>query len=267
MDLIERSQNSRLWAHLPSFVSVEIKGRDIVDFLQRVSTQKMSDVKDGTQAPGAFLNANGTVVSVFQIFKFLDSVSLVLHSSYLADTLSFLEKYHFGEDISVMKRDVSIRGFLEKSPRFELGETFDLSTKDQISEAEFIALRAWYAIPTQKHELGDGNIILEAPLDEFVHENKGCYPGQEVVERIRTYGNVAKKIVRLNFSSDLDLDCVGQDLIHEGASVGKILSLYRLGDKNFGLGVVKRLSSKPSTKFQVGTGLAEIPVTVAALPF
>lgn len=38
-------------------------------------------------------------------------------------------------------------------------------------------------------------MALEAGLDRALHENKGCYPGQEVIERIRTMGQTPRRLV------------------------------------------------------------------------
>ncbi len=60
---------------------------------------------------------------------------------------------------------------------------------------EFFRLQA--GVPWVGRELSDKDIILEANFDEAVARNKGCYPGQEVVERIFTYGQVNQKLQRV----------------------------------------------------------------------
>lgn len=49
-------------------------------------------------------------------------------------------------------------------------------------------------IPQVGIEVGDKEIILETGFDEAIARNKGCYPGQEVVERIFTYGSVNRRL-------------------------------------------------------------------------
>jgi folate-binding protein YgfZ len=60
---------------------------------------------------------------------------------------------------------------------------------------EFFRLKA--GIPWVGSELSEKDIILEGDYDEAVARNKGCYPGQEVVERIFTYGQVNRKLQRV----------------------------------------------------------------------
>jgi folate-binding protein YgfZ len=51
-------------------------------------------------------------------------------------------------------------------------------------------------------DISERCLVLEAPLDNSVSRNKGCYPGQEVVERIFTYSQVAKKLVGFRFDKN-----------------------------------------------------------------
>jgi folate-binding protein YgfZ len=63
---------------------------------------------------------------------------------------------------------------------------------------EFFRLEA--AIPWAGDELSEKDIILEGDFEEVVARNKGCYPGQEVVERIFTYGQVNRKLRRVTLA-------------------------------------------------------------------
>ncbi len=69
---------------------------------------------------------------------------------------------------------------------------------------EFFRLEA--AVPWSGNELSEKDIILEGNFNEAVARNKGCYPGQEVVERIFTYGQVNRKLQRVTLWGDSDLD-------------------------------------------------------------
>ncbi|NBX67976.1 MAG: hypothetical protein EBR01_03305 [Proteobacteria bacterium] len=57
-------------------------------------------------------------------------------------------------------------------------------------------------MPDPGEELSEKDIILEGNFEEAVARNKGCYPGQEVVERIFTYGQVNRKLLRVEGISD-----------------------------------------------------------------
>jgi folate-binding protein YgfZ len=61
-------------------------------------------------------------------------------------------------------------------------------------DPEGFRLRA--ADPAWPGELNPNVIALEAGLGNALHENKGCYPGQEVIERIRAMGQVPRVLMQ-----------------------------------------------------------------------
>ncbi|MBI3558308.1 MAG: hypothetical protein HY074_18735, partial [Deltaproteobacteria bacterium] len=75
-------------------------------------------------------------------------------------------------------------------------QTLRQSEFDEAPTLELYRLRA--GDPAVPAELNATTIPLEARLDDAVHENKGCYPGQEVVERIRAMGQVPRALARLS---------------------------------------------------------------------
>lgn len=65
----------------------------------------------------------------------------------------------------------------------------DLSTAD--------AVRLEYGRPRHGVDFSDQNLVHEAQLMSRVTPNKGCYIGQEIIERVRSRGNVNKLLVRV----------------------------------------------------------------------
>lgn len=238
------------WAKASSFTGIKVGGADRIDFLQRLSTQDMKNFSEGEIRPGAFLNANGTVVSIFWMKKESEFINMALHRGFLEASLRFFQKFHFSEDLTYTPYDLTPILFVSDFAGLEFTIRTDFSTDKEVSEIELLAERAWRGLPTTPQEVGESNIISEASFaDEFVHSNKGCYPGQEVIERIRTYGNVAKRIVRLNLNRELP---PGTELTHEGQKVGILNTVYSLNKTWFGLATIKRLALKPGAVFTFG---------------
>jgi tRNA-modifying protein YgfZ len=69
---------------------------------------------------------------------------------------------------------------------------------------EYFRVKA--GVPTVGVEIGEKDIVLEANFDECVARDKGCYPGQEVVERIFTYGSVNRKLLKVEIDRDEEVD-------------------------------------------------------------
>ena len=64
------------------------------------------------------------------------------------------------------------------------------------------SLRLEAGVPWFPADFNDGMIPHEAAVETtHISFNKGCYTGQEIVERVRTRGHVNRKRVLLKFSS------------------------------------------------------------------
>jgi folate-binding protein YgfZ len=128
----------------------------------------------------------------------------------------------------------------------------------------------WLALETARMEAGiprfgldmdESNLPLEAGLGErAVSFNKGCYIGQEVLNRIHTLGHVNKELKVLRLSDDLkELPVKGDKLYHLGKEVGYITSAVdspRLKGK-VGLGYVRREVNQVGTELTLKSGAGE----------
>ncbi len=83
----------------------------------------------------------------------------------------------------------------------------DYSSSLQIFEnpKDYLEYHYLLQFPLSKKDLNKNNIILEAGLDEYVSTDKGCYPGQEVVAKVYTYGRLAKYVAFLNLKQQDEL--------------------------------------------------------------
>jgi folate-binding protein YgfZ len=98
--------------------------------------------------------------------------------------------------------------------------------------------------------------------------SKGCYPGQEVVARMDTYGSVRRRLVGLTLA-DAIVPVSGAKLYSGEREVGWISSAVlspTLG-KAIALGFPLRDFTKPGTEMAVDAGGKRILATVHELPF
>ena len=86
----------------------------------------------------------------------------------------------------------------------------------EIEGEELERWRIAAGLPAAGHELTEDWNPLEAGLWDHVSFTKGCYVGQEVVARLRTYDKVSREIVRLRAGLDgsepKTLEQIGQQL-------------------------------------------------------
>lgn len=68
----------------------------------------------------------------------------------------------------------------------------------KLDEATFEALRCKNLWPRLGHELTTETSPLDAGFAVSIAENKGCYPGQEVIEKIVSLGSPPRRLARLS---------------------------------------------------------------------
>lgn len=106
--------------------------------------------------------------------------------------------------------------------------------------------------PASPNEINTGIMPLEIMLDDAVHENKGCYPGQEVIERIRAIGQPPRLLVGLRGQGVLPQS--GSKINSSGKEVGLLTSATAdPQNKNawLGIGLVRRVSLTPESTFTI----------------
>jgi folate-binding protein YgfZ len=138
------------------------------------------------------------------------------------------------------------------------------------SEAFEIA-RIEAGIPRFGVDMDDTTNPLEAGLEtRAISFNKGCYIGQEVISRIQTYSEVAKKLRGLRLNDNLKiLPAKGDKLFLDGKEAGFITSATaspKLND-NIALGYVKREMNQPGTELILQTAEGESRAQIVELPF
>lgn len=85
-------------------------------------------------------------------------------------------------------------------------------------------LRIKSQVPVVGQEIDSNNLFMEANFPMAIHRNKGCYPGQEVVERIFTYGSVNRKLHLCQMIKDRGSFTVPSQILKEGKQVGELRS-------------------------------------------
>jgi folate-binding protein YgfZ len=129
-------------------------------------------------------------------------------------------------------------------------------------------LRVEAGIPRYGIDFDEENLLLEVGLDDAVSFTKGCYLGQEVVERIRSRGHVNKKLCGL-FLDGQSPAAAGDVIQADEKAVGKITSSVASPHlrRPIALGYVVKEYWNPGTELLVGRDVSGIRATVAALPF
>ena len=131
------------------------------------------------------------------------------------------------------------------------------------------ALRMEAGLPKAGPDLNEEIVPPEANLEEKAFSlSKGCYPGQEVVARMDTYGNVRRHLVGLVLK-DAAIPTKGAKLFSGDREVGWISSAVHSPQLNkvIAFGFPLRDFSKPDTILTVDIDGARHEATVHTLPF
>jgi folate-binding protein YgfZ len=135
----------------------------------------------------------------------------------------------------------------------------------RVGPAAVELVRIASGIPRYGQDIRERDLPQETEQSRALHFSKGCYVGQEIVERIRSRGSVHRKFT--GFKVQGPLPQPGAKIVVEGKEVGEITSSAILpvagGECLVALGYIRREVEKPGKELKVG----EATLTIADLPF
>jgi folate-binding protein YgfZ len=119
--------------------------------------------------------------------------------------------------------------------------------------------------------MDETNLPLECGIESrAVSYTKGCYIGQEVINRIHSVGHVNKGLCGLRLADRVDtLPAHGDKLFLNGKEAGYVTSAVKSPalDVNIALGYVRREANQIGTELALRTAAGESRVLIVALPF
>ncbi len=135
----------------------------------------------------------------------------------------------------------------------------------------FETARIEAGIPRFGVDMDETNLPQECGIaTRAVSYTKGCYIGQEVLNRIHTMGHVNRELRGLRLADDLkSLPVKGDKLFHGDKEIGHLTSAVhspRL-NANLALGYVRRETGAQGTEVKCHSGAGASRATIVALPF
>ncbi len=128
-------------------------------------------------------------------------------------------------------------------------------------------LRIEAGLPRWPADMSDKSLIHELRLvPTHASFEKGCYIGQEVINRIDVMGQVVKKIWGLEMGEDA-VPPTGAEVKVDDAVVGTVLSGAREGTRVRVLALLRKSAWEPGKVVSVHAGDRVVPATVYDLPF
>ena len=221
---------------------LEQRGPDAADFLHRITTADIKGLPELQWAPCCILSPQGKVRSAFWVLKCPANRFLLLLDTDLIATattglLALLEEFKFAERFEVRILDAEhIQEALDKSPLPIRPEA------DRIAGLN----------PRFGNELTEDSNPLDAGAFDWVASNKGCYPGQEVIEKIISLGSPSKNLCLLSFESGAPIPAQGDTILAGGTTVGTITSVN--ANQACALGIIRKTQTELGTKLSTASG-------------
>jgi folate-binding protein YgfZ len=128
-------------------------------------------------------------------------------------------------------------------------------------------LRVERGVPWPGIDTDESVLAMELPLEHAISFKKGCYLGQEVVERVSARGHVNRKLAGLLVEGDR-VPPARAAIRAEGVEAGYVTSAAR--SPQFGviaLAIVHRRSLEPGTRVEVEIDGGSAGARVTSLPF
>jgi folate-binding protein YgfZ len=184
--------------------------------------------------------------------------------------------YHGKPLMIISKSETGETGFLlaiarENFDRFkeqliETGKKYNLG---EITDQAYECLRIEAGIPKYGRDMTEENLLPETGLEKIsVSYSKGCYLGQEVVARVKTYGTISKALIGLEFSGN-EAPPFNSEIIINGKKTGTVKSsvFSPTLQKPIALAYILRDYRKPGESLEFDIDGKHYQATLKLLPF
>ena len=280
-----------------------VTGKDALDLLNRLSSNKVDVLPPGTGAGTVLPTNKGRVIDLLHLFATEDHLIMVTSPQTRQRVAEWTDLYTFLEDVvpedvteatamlallgpqapALLERltgtpvarmepyasapvtvdgkaalllrtdPVGSPGYYLITPVERAESLWSALAADAtpIGEEIYNALRIEAGLPRYGWELSEEVNPWEVALHPFIHFDKGCYTGQEVILRLYNYKKVQRQLVALTLSPAGGVE--GATLRHGDKEAGRVTSAVQhpLSGETIGLGVVRAAFSDPDTRLEV----------------
>jgi folate-binding protein YgfZ len=157
---------------------------------------------------------------------------------------------------------VGVEFLVERSHLEALWRTLQEQTKaaggGPMGYSALSALRLEQGVPWFSYDFGEKQIPHEAALEKsHISYTKGCYTGQEIVERVRSRGQVNRRRVGLRFNGEA-VPSTGELLTSGGKEAGSVTRAAFSPTLScaIGMGYVRKENNEPGQELQSQGGTA-----------
>ena len=233
-----------------------------------------------------------TIMSIFDHYIIMDDVEVANASDKLAavgiagpqsvevlhaagfdvpelETLQVIDRVWQGAGVTLVRGEAEqIRSYEVWVAPANLGPLRDTLGKAggvTVSPETLELYRIARGIPRYGQDIRGRDLPQETEQQRALNFNKGCYVGQEIVERIRSRGSVHRKFTGFEIAGSVPPP--GARIQAQGREIGEVTSATSLplqeGERTVALGYIQRELGAPGRTVEIGG----VPATVSDLPF
>lgn len=186
------------------------RGKDAIKFLNGLSTNKIDNISENEVISTVVLTEKAKILDVLHIFNLNNMIISIGNRDNSNQLFSFINKKILLQDIQLQNistlnnvdivygdlpvnspnsvesnngiTTVNIDG-LYKYEIYSVGNSVDF---EHLSDDVFTQWRIDNLIPWHGYEISSKKNPYQCGLNNYVHENKGCYTGQEILTRMRS---------------------------------------------------------------------------------
>jgi len=161
-----------------------VTGRDRLRFLHAVTTQDVAGLEPGQGAYGALTDDRGRPISDFMLSVLPDSVRLEAPAACAEALRAALERLIVADDVELEWADDAVAPASADDPHHDAREILSFRP----GPPEFAEARVWNELDRM----------------DAISFTKGCFMGQEILNRVQSQGQLQRRLVALTLDQPVD---------------------------------------------------------------
>lgn len=285
--------------------TIELRGNDRLSFIDRMSTQKLTDLKEGEARLAFVTNRKGSIIADVVVRNLQDRILLDLDITVTEQLCNHFKSYTVMDDVTFKDTTQSVHWLWcvgPQPPSFDREDVEVYSLPLDLLGIDGVAIAVspdqvetvwgsliekkvmpigWYALNMARVENGAAMFLIDFDCENLPHEtnlirsrvrfDKGCYLGQEIVARMENLGKPKRILMKLRMQTD-DLPIAGAQLWEDnstkGTPVGVVTSSAispKSGSQPVVIAMIGKKHAPENTVLYVYVGSEVVEATVAPL--
>ena len=284
-------RESAAWVDLSARGKIRMTGEDRVRLLHAMCTNHIEELKPGDGCYAFFLSAQGRILADINVLCFEDHLLLDTEPETRQRVFDHLDQFIIADDVTLEDATASLATIAIKGPKLPITgpnqqqhwtalgdnvvlridpDTLYIFTPDKaafvatlnVPEADaeaYRTIRIEQGIPRYGEEITERFLVQETGQMRAMNFSKGCYLGQEIVERVRSRGQVHRHLMTVRIDTQ-EVPATGAKLTSGEKELGEIVSAAHSPalQKIVAMAYLRTDAATPGFKLTLGEASAEV---------